>query len=869
MASGTRSETELPSEVFVGRAEAAAVLAGAVRDYVSLVNNAGRTETGHNLFVFYGLAGRGKTALLQRLDPWLSGSRSPDGWMRPELGNPRVETLTFDVSSGLNVDHLLLALRERARRRRIETPAFDIAYLERWKQARPLEASPSELESTVRLAGRDAVPAIQASTKAALAAAGLGSLAESAAKAMGGPLWGRLSQRRRKRLSQDFPLLDRVVGDINSAPSELHADGLIHLFTSDITRADPEVRPAWIVFVDGFDPVRDTRRQVAQLLQQLVRNGSFALWVVASRTRLGWAGEQDGDLPYVGAEHWPALADAQHELAKLTGAQCHEYLERTLGGATRLVSSDDRKRLVTEADGSPLYLRLAAEEARRRERVGAPVEDGYLAVPLAQLVNRLLGDLPHDERRAINAAALTGSFDHHLIAASADVDESAVERLLRRGFIVDVGSPSLTQSLHQVVRNAARNAAVDSHGGQTPADRQRLGQRMLDELCLRYAELETVDERLAYLGAAFDVAAATALAPAWLLDAALKLAERGAVASVLAGRTPPDRRETWAHALDRFFACWEPGADFAERLQSLADDKAVPADIRRAALRFQAFRLRTIACHRDAERILGRLRAEPGGDDDRMRFQHALSLVHLGWFGYADTLRELIAATGKDTADAASRSDRLRGEIRLHHGHVAEAADAAGRRASYLAAHGYAWNAVEASVAEARHRSLLDPGAADLVEDVFALTERYGLGRHGRSALCSQALCCAGRESTAFAQLIARAQEIGRAAGEPEITVHELLAWSFDAAVRRDQPRTLELRALLDSEANLDDTRWSRQIRWWHADVLGEKPPQFAEAQWLEPEEDVQARWVKVVADRRVELGIAGTFVQDADEQSA
>jgi hypothetical protein len=823
-----------PADVFVGRVESASAFELALRRHAGELDASGIGDAGgRNRFVVHAIPGSGKTTFLAQLRRWATGAAVPDGWPTPPYKGQPVTTAWFDVSTTMDVDQVLLTIRAQAAKRKIATPAFDVGYVERWSQTRPMEVSPSELEPSPRILGRNALPAIEAGAKSALIDAGLPAGAGWVSKLLVGKAATQAERFYRARLAERFPPLAAVIEQIIGAPSDVHAAALVRLLDWDLGNAPPDKRTRWIVFVDSFDP----DRRVADLLDRLVAGGSFAFWVVGSRKPLRRLGED--------AVH--------HELPPLSAGEQERFLDQALGAMPTVLSKPEARRAVIAASkGLPLYLRLAVEEARRKARRGLVTTEEYFTVDLELLVERLLGDLPYDERRAVNAAALASAFDPPLISAAVGVDEAAVERLLRRGFATRIEGGSLSFSLHPVVRDTAFGASIESHGGLNDTDWDRLAERLLSDLGRRYAWLGRIEDQLEYLGAAFDIATARRRTPRWLLDEALRPAERPQVVNLLSGRTPEDRRGTWTHALDRFFACWVPDdeQDFADRLEAFVANGAAPDDVRRTALRFQAFRLRTRGVHGAAEGIFSRLRAEPDGDDDRLRFQHALSLIHVGWFGYADALRLLLELTGADPADAGSRADRLTGEIRLQHGDVASAAAASERRANYLEATGNTGNAVEARVAEARHRSLLEPAALGHVEQVIELTRSKHMGRLTRAALCSSAICRAG-DSDGVLRVVEEAQRTGQASGEPAVTIHELLAWSFDAAVRGDRARAAELRALPEYPALLSDTRWSRPIQWWLADVLEEPPPRFEGAQWLESEAVVRDRWLALLSSRR------------------
>lgn len=74
----------------------------------------------------------------------------------------------------------------------------------------------------------------------------------------------------------------------------------------------------------------------------------------------------------------------------------------------------------------------------------------------------------------------------------------------------------------------------------------------------------------------------------------------------------------------------------------------------------------------------------------------------------------------------------------------------------------------------------------------------------------------------------------------------EVLALTFDAAVRSDGAAIRRLRAEAPLRGRLADPRWCRPIAWWQNCVLGEPLARFPTVDWLEPEDVVRDRWLEL-----------------------
>jgi hypothetical protein len=353
------------------------------------------------------------------------------------------------------------------------------------------------------------------------------------------------------------------------------------------------------------------------------------------------------------------------------------------------------------------------------------------------------------------------------------------------------------------------------------------------------------DVRLDAALAAFDVASDLRLEVEvrWIAEGLFEHPARDRVARQVVGRCK-QKAGSWTSSVERVLSCWQHDGSMSlpDRLKAVADEPGLANDLRRRALRYRAYSERTLTHHEVAERIWARLREQLDGP--LLRFQHGLTLVHIGRFEEALALQRMLEDAGE-----AGKADRLAGEIALQHGRIADAVAATGRRRAQSIDQRDWHNAMELQVTEARQRSFLGADALPDVEAAIAVTSQHFAIGHLRSALCSRALCAAG-DAEAVNAALDECAEWMRRFEQDEFTVHEAMARMFDAAVRRDGHAARAAQRIIDDHERARDTRWRRQLTWWRCYALGEEPPSFNNVEWLEREGEVKDRWLEVVCTR-------------------
>jgi hypothetical protein len=805
-----------------------------------------------NIITFYGMGGIGKTQLMRRLERWTVGDDDEEMrslWGPPPLGGRRVYTSRFDLAEAepWDIDRLLLSLRATAAEARVETRAFDVGLVARWSVVRPGEPMPD----IGRRSGIELAALVKQAAIAALSQLGVPFGAGWITDRVSERLQYTLTERRKLGTIADCSQLGEVLQDIEQERDGVSAAAIASLLDWDLGILPSLEQPRWVVFVDGFERAQEAGARTEDLIHRVVFGTPHLLWVVAGQRRLDWAEANIGTLAHGGAVDWPTLAaapdSAQHLLGGLAPEDAGAFLDRSL--VTRdgdsLLSPEARDAIVAASEGIPIYLDLSFQHAQRLLWSGRPLTPEQFGGPLPGLVARVAAGLPADERRVLNAAVLVRSFDADLIAAGGDVEQGVAHRFVERPMVTAAADGR--HQLHQIVRRTVRRLPPTSEGAWAPGDWSKAGARMLEVLKARLRDTENADAQLRCALAAYDVAADLGLRVDWALTALMEHPARGRTAAAIAGRTAGEHAGAWTRSVEALVACWQEGPhddDLQARLQALVDRGELTNDIRRRALRHRAYRLRTLGDHSGAGELFVQLRNEPDGDNALLRFQHGMTLTHLGRLREAEELRVALDDAGED-----SKARRLVGEIHLHHGRVAESADAVAARANHAKERRDFHNELDNRVGEIRRRALIDTACMDLIDDVIAMTQQHAAIGHLRSALCAKALCLAGDREAMDAVLGER--RAWATPGRSDGSLAELFVLAFDAAIRADNAMMADVERRLDRLGDVHDMRWLRPLLWWKAATLEQDAPAFGAVQWLDPEDVVRDRWLDVVRGRR------------------
>lgn len=447
-----------------------------------------------NVLIYYGFGGLGKTQLSLGLQNWIEQPPDspvvgvPQHWgAAPTLSRP-VVTVRWDLNdSGGNLDPLTLLLSARAALHRAagkDLPkktwrAFDVAFAAYAAQVRPGQALPTDGSGsayTKDLPKMLTELAIEASVGFG-AGVGAQSIRELAV--------GITRHVRAKKTLTAYPdLADTLDACLAAEPGSVQPDlagDLLFLIDVAINELEPGKRPLIVVFVDHVERVQsgiDTRAG-ERLLNQMVAALPHGLFVMTGRNELDWYRPERTSLAFAGPTTWPCLLPNRadnprpHLLETLSKEDAREWILRQAEAAALPFAEGVVDNLVEVTGCWPVHIDAVFELARVKAESGAAVltrED--LSGSFDDVVQRLLEDLPATERTALQAASLLPYFDAAFVhsVTGDDVTHGAIERLIRRAVVLDNQGNRYSYRVHDEVRRAVRAAGAFVDGGWSALD---------------------------------------------------------------------------------------------------------------------------------------------------------------------------------------------------------------------------------------------------------------------------------------------------------------------------------------------------------------------------------------------------------------
>ncbi|MFF8959069.1 ATP/GTP-binding protein [Streptomyces sp. NPDC014894] len=819
-----------------------------------------------NVLVFYGVGGIGKSTLSRGIAEHVAASeRAGSGWpsLDPELG--RVVPVRVDLSrdAGGDFESLMLVLRLAAAELGQPMPTFDIAFERYWERNHPGEPLDEYLRRRTwfsRLPGARSMPGQMQSALADVAQAV--ALPGTAGALVGQGLRSLVRALREHRHQVRALAECRRLADLLEAEPDTEALSYYsHLLAWDLSRVPAKNRVTLTVLLDTFEDVGDrVHRDLERLIQRVVWLMPNVLFVVTGRNRLQWADPRlEGQLDWAGPRYWPLLAGGageeprQHTVGYLSAEDCETYLCERLTVSGRPLMDDRTRHTVTaNSHGLPLYLDLAVmrflDLYRQHGRAPEP-QEFHLDFPA--LVARTFRDLAPGARQVLRAVSLLDSFSVELATAAAGLDHDAPALdLVERPFVdTDPGAP-WPYRVHDLVRDAVREADSTSEDRWSPADWRRAAQRAFDAL-----EREAAGDRVRLVAAlrqGMRLSRDHGLELGWLVDAAFRYVddfvwepleipapesggdagplgspvEALAVAlSVIAQRQRLHRGRT------------------AERLRAVLDSGQLPPSLVELPRYFLA------ECERDLgnfDRSLEGMRqvADAGG---RLAPTAARGLVHLARrVGRFPQVRDAARSLG-----AEGRRDRVLGDLWWTQGSMALACS------SYAAGRDDALRDDQPGEAALSQACLAFAAAfqdrARAAEQIARAEHMLG-GVSIRWAEIQTRIAGLVRDAGVAQDLPGRAQEVASAAAESGLTssiAYVRFAECVHAAVLGSAGLLEEARVRLGECVRGEEFAYLAELS--HL-ITGEEPPAgLPRAQWLDGQARVRARWSAVVEDRRRE----------------
>ncbi|MFE0421537.1 ATP/GTP-binding protein [Streptomyces sp. NPDC058953] len=821
-----------------------------------------------NVLVFYGVGGIGKSTLSRGIAEHLvdgEGHRSDWPALDPEVG--RVVPVRVDLSrdSGGDFESLMLAVRLGAAELGQPMPTFDLAFQRYWERNHPGEPIDEYLRRRTWFSRFPGSESLSGQMQSALADVAQAVALPGTVGAVVGSGFQVLVQALRERRHQVRGLAEcRRLADLLEADPDPEAlSYYAHLLAWDLSRVPAKRRGTLVVLLDTFEDVGNrTHRDLERLIQRVVWLMPNVLFVITGRNRLQWDDTKlEGQLDWAGPRFWPLLTGGaqgeprQHTVGYLSAEDCETYLCERLTVAGRPLMDGRTRHLVTaNSHGLPLYLDLAVMRFLDlyRHHGRAPEPDEF-NLDFPALVTRTFRDLTPDVRRVLRAVSLLDAFSLGLATAAAGLDHDAPAlELVERPFVdTDSGAP-WPHRVHELVRDAVREADSTSEDRWSDADWRRAAQRVFDAL-----EHEAVGDRrrlVAALRQGMRLARDYDLDLGWLADAAFRYVEDFvwepleipvSATSGESGRGVEGPTEALAAALSAIaLRQRQHRGRTAEQLRAVLDSGQLPDALRELPLYFLA----------ECERDLGRFELSLAGMRQvvdlggRLAPTAARGLAHLarrvGRFPQVRTAAESLGTEG--------RRDRVLGDLWWSQGNAALACSSYATSRDEALETGQPGEAALSQACLAFAAAFQDrPRAAEQIARAEEMLGHVSI----RWAEVHTRIAALVRDAGVAADLPERAEDVARQAQESGLTssvAYVRFAECVHAAVLGSAQSREEARGRLSACVRGEEFAYLLELA--HL-MEGEAPPgDLPLAQWLDGQAQVQARWTALVDDRRREV---------------
>ncbi|QMU69373.1 ATP/GTP-binding protein [Streptacidiphilus sp. P02-A3a] len=835
----------------------------------------------HNVLVFHGIGGIGKSTLSRTIEASLADSaHRPPQWAQLSWPQGRVLPIRIDLarSAGVSFEHVVLSIRLALATLGRPMPAFDLALHRYWERQHPGEPLEDHLRRSSGVFARfSAAVDLPEQLRSGLGDVAQALLLPGTVGTVVGSVTGALVRALREHRSSVRALAGcaRLADLLEAEPDLEMLSYTAHLLAWDLAQSGGDHPVVPVILLDTWEDVGDrTHRDLERLLQRVVWLMPNALFLVTGRNRLQWADRGlSGQLDWTGPTAWPGLAPhggsrrrsataaRQILIGDLAPPDCDDYLARRLTHDGQPLIGADIRRVITErSHGLPLYLDLSVGRFLELRRTGRAPEAADFDHDFPALIARTLRDLSEPERDVLRSAALLDAFSVALATDAAGLDrEAAAARLVERPFVLeDPTAPLWPYHLHQAVRAAIRHAADPADDHWTHRDWTRAASRAFHAIGAQFAR--TPHDRttvVACLRQGLRLARDYSLPLDWLTDAALAyvadsvwepLAPPG-VAGAASGRlrTAADALVETLSALAR--RQHEHREHTATRLAAVVDTGLLPAVVDDMAVYYLA----------KAQRDLGRSEAS----------RHGMSRVVAGGGRFAPAARRGLAHLARlagdfPTALATARTlgwegrhYRVLGEVWWPQGEVARAAEAFAAARAEAEQHAVTGEAATAQSMRALVLAFLDPDQADAeIELATTLLLQVDLRATALTTRIAALVRDAGQPGTDFDHRVRALRTEITAAGLPAAEATLQLAVCFHRAVLDTGTDTAT-----DPDLDIALTRLRELTRSggyaYYTDIAHfmaarPLPPELAPpTRWLDPQHLTRDRWRTLVTSRR------------------
>lgn len=498
-----RRHTRQRSPVFVDRVPESQALLASLRRQRSMLNHTdGSDVVLHHVLTFFGMSGVGKSTLSERLQAWCTGSLPSDcEWgSAPAVGQLYTARWDFNDTQGM-ADGLSLLVRLRQALTSVpgkkRWAAFDLALALYAQSVRPGEAlsldphDPTNTEDMLEI-----LKGIAADLESSgLAVAFTASVVRRLARIV-------RSSSTRTAIFRDYPtlpdVLERIMGLQPGQQEPSVVADIAYLLSDEIALMPAAARPLIVVFIDHFERLQSRDRRTGEILvNQVVAALPFALFVIVGRGPVDWHNPARTELAVAGPHIWRGLVEGsvvdprQHQLDMLSSADVKRLLEDSRSRLGLGLDDPTIADLIRVTGGWPVYVDAIITLASTLTAMGRThISAEDFGGSLKGVIERLLEDLPGDEVQAFRAACLLPYFDVTLAAEAGAVDEGAVQRCVDRAIVTNNLGSLYPFRVHDQVRKLVRRAGPLVRGGWSEADWGIAAARALDCAERRHTDAE-------------------------------------------------------------------------------------------------------------------------------------------------------------------------------------------------------------------------------------------------------------------------------------------------------------------------------------------------------------------------------------------
>ncbi|MFE1452716.1 ATP/GTP-binding protein [Streptomyces olivaceoviridis] len=868
------------AEAFTNRQLQWELVAAALAEHLQLITEPGfdvedLERPRHNVMVFHGVGGIGKTTLSRKLEAALTGAdQRPAQWGEPAWSGKRILPVRIDLArfAGTSFEDVVLTIRAALAELGRPLPAFDIALRRYWESRHPGES----LEEYLRRGGLGARfgKAMSQQMQSALADVAQALLLPGTVGTAVGAAVGSLTRALRERRQTVRALAGCArLADLLEADADLEALSFYpHLLAWELAQLPADKRVMPVILLDTFEDVGDrTHRDLERLIQRVVWLMPNCFFVVTGRSRLQWADSAlQGQLDYTGPTAWPGLAlpaavpaaraarpphghGRQVLVGDFSPEDCDDHLARRLTREGEPLISEEIRRVITDrSHGLPLYLDLSVMRFLEIRRTGRAPQPADFDHDFPALIARTLSDLTADERHVLRSVALLDAFDLSLATAAAGLPhEAPALRLIERPFVRENAFGLWPYHLHGLIRSTVRGADDQADDRWSARDWEQAAQRALAALGEQFSARIDRDRMLLVgcLRQGLVLARDFRLDLGWLAEAAWAYVSD----SVWEPIAPPSRTDadtgmtTPADALVELLATLarrqhEHRSITASRLSAVARTGLLPADLQEMAVYYLA----------KAQRDLGDSAGSRQGmqlvADGQGRLAPAAQrgLAHLARLaGDFPTAYDVAQTLGWD-----GRQHRVEGDVFWPHGDMDRAAAAYATARDQAELHGIAGERATSQAQRAFVLAFADPDVAD---DELQLAGQLLRGLDLRATTLTTKIAALARDAGTISSLepvrLLRAEisDAGLTAAEAALE----LAVCFHHAIRDDHHKVSAAISRLRDLTHSGDYAYYVDIAQFMADVPLD---QASGARWLDSERQTRSRWRGLVIARQAYL---------------